>query len=369
MSQQIQNPDAFPFAPERLAATALYKRMVALDLGAMALSLTQRLAPLGLTFTHIEEADAASELTATAVLSNPDMHIRIAIVDGPVPLQALSVTQTSPFLQTHRAGFGAIARRHVSHVELRLGAGPMPDKSTPTPAAPDLPLEICIAVLHRALSALVEQGRPEALLWHPSDLMFTPAELAAEADSILPTSLFMHPAIWTPGCDDQGRRLTGFVADHAEGWLGKPLEIDPTAHSPEQSRDVVAYLLRQSLAGRNALDDGARVSLGRGQYVDVQHLAADAQFPSGRILVTFDPPFPAPEKQPSNLNPLHILRSFGNALSSVTYGAAQTVAGTGGQHSIYSSGGEAMRTTKALLKYGIVIAFSAWLAYRGQLLW
>ncbi len=356
-------PD-FPFSPDLLGCAALYKRMIALDPGALAASLSGRLEPLGVTFTHIEEADAASEVTATTVLSNADMHLQIAIVDGQLPLQRLSGTQTSPFLQTHPAGFGAIARRHVSHVELRLGAGPMPEPNRPIPTAPDLPAELCIAILHRTLSSLMEQGRPEALIWYPSDMMLTPEELMAEEGSVLPALLFLHPAVWTPGCDEQGRRLTGFVAEHAEGWLGKPLEIEPTAHDATESRAVAAYLLRQSLAGRDALDDGARVPLGGGHFVNVRHLPGDEQFPAGRISVAFDPPFPAPVKQKNKFTPLHILRSFGTALGMVMGGMAAGVAGTGGRYSIYTSGGDAMNTIKALLMYGVVIGFSVWVVFQ-----
>lgn len=359
----------FPFSPDLLAGAALYKRMIALDPAALAQALCARLEPLGISFSHLPSADAASEVTATAVLTHPDMHLHIAINDGPVPLQRMAATQTSPFLQNHPAGFRTVERQHVSHVELRLGAGPMPDPKHPTPTVPDLAPEICIAILHRALLALSEQARPEALIWYPTDMMLTYDELDSEQNSLLPAMLFIHPAVWTPGCDDQGRRLTGFIADHAEGWLGKPMEIEPTAHSPEQSRAVAAYLLRQSLAGREALDDGARVPLGDGHHVAITHLAGDAAFANGRISVRFDPPFPAPVKQKRGFSPLHVLNSFGAALVNVTWGAASGVAGTNGKYSINASGTENLRTMGALTKLAIVIGFSALLAFNGVLLW
>lgn len=333
----------FPFDPSLLNAAALYRKPCALDTEAMTTALNERLAPLGIAFEHDPEQDSVSQTLARAVLSHPSMHIELLISDDPLPLQMLSSVQTSPFLQTHHAGFSAIARRHVSHIDLRLGDGPAPDVSDAR-IPPALSPELCLLILHRALLALSEQTIPEAAVWFPTGLMVTPQELSAEAGSVLPTSLFIHPSVWTPGCDDEGRRLTGMIADHAEGWLGRVLELEPTAHSPEESRGILAYLLRQSLAGSAALTDGARVPLGEGQQALISHLPADETAPAGRISVRLDPPYPPRRKGPNPFNPLNILTSLGTALAGILDSGFSSAMGVQrGPHSIHAEGTQKMQ--------------------------
>ncbi len=235
-----------------------------------------------------------------AMFNTPDLYLIVSL--NPTALNPEGFRSTLASAHTKASGKDLAARvlGHTGNIFLTVGDGPMhmtpemldamqkvglPDDRTPADFLTK------IRVLHAAVRVILDMATPAASLihWCQSDTLHRPQSIPKLSENVsFPVTLLTHPAYFSPGKDEEGRMLLGFVSRASDLFVGRTLILEPTWRSMREMVPLVDFLILKHLEGKT-LTDGLRGNFDETSDFRLAFGAPDATYPKGSISIRIEP--------------------------------------------------------------------------------
>ncbi|MEE4187046.1 MAG: hypothetical protein V2I76_01180, partial [Roseobacter sp.] len=276
-----------------MQASLLYEVEPAIQFHALFEAFCARATDLGLSGSFQILKDASDD--RTLALSGTGLHALITLRTTPCDISDFEVALRAPILKFKPFDSKAAIAAHSAALVISVGDGEKPrpfHQREALRSAGVKPAELThkLALLHVLMNCLVDHSPPTVINFSPTQLLLSPDEFQAVADTLLPLPILFHPYPIIDGKDANGMLRMGMVAIHAQHLIGAELALEnaPQAVDVGSQISLLAKLIAQKRSGNLSLNDGELVEPAGKLVLRVRHAQSDAPDASHRIIARFE---------------------------------------------------------------------------------